>query len=263
MSSSGLRRRRCAAYPAAAIDAAGAAPGQRRTGSAVTELERDGDVLLLHLGDAENRFNPASIAAINEGLDAAEAAPAPRALVTVAGGKIWSNGLDLEWMLAHPYGALGFVDSVQRLLARVLTLPMPCVAAIQGHAFAGGAMLALAHDLRVMRADRGFVCLPEVDIQIPFTAGMSAMIQSRLTPAVAHQAMTTGRRYGGTEAAAAGIVDRAVAEDEVRSTAVEMAQALAGKHGPTLAEIKRRMYAGPVAALLEPLGAVAGFPAPG
>ena len=71
----------------------------------------------------------------------------------------------------------GYVSVVQHLLARVLALPVPTVAAIQGHAFAAGAMLTLSHDARVMRADRGFWCLPEVDIHIPFTPGMSALIQ--------------------------------------------------------------------------------------
>jgi enoyl-CoA hydratase/carnithine racemase len=95
-------------------------------------------------------------------------------------------------------------------------------------------MLTPSHDFRVMRADRGCWCLPEVDIEIPFTPGMSALIQARPAPQTAHTAMTTGRRYGGAEAVAAGIVDTAVDEDAVRSTAVELAAAHAGKAGDIL-----------------------------
>src|SRR4029453_6531940 len=95
-----------------------------------------------------------------------------------------------------------YAKTVQNLLARVLSLPVPTVAALQGHVVAAGAMLAPAHDFRGMRADRGYFCLPEVDIHIAFTPGMSALIQARLTPQVAHEAMTTGRRYGGAAAGA-------------------------------------------------------------
>jgi enoyl-CoA hydratase/carnithine racemase len=55
--------------------------------------------------------------------------------------------------------------------------------------------------------------------------------------------MVTGRRYGGADAEAAGIVDAAVPEDALRSTAVQIAQAQAGKAGSTLGAIKARMYA--------------------
>jgi enoyl-CoA hydratase/carnithine racemase len=120
---------------------------------------------------------------------------------------------------------------------------------VQGHVFAGGAMFALAHDFRVMRADRGFFCLPEVDINIPFSRGMSALIQARLSKKTAHEAMTTGRRYGGTDALAAGIVDAVAHEDDVLSTAIELARPLAGKAGPTLGTIKGRMYADALGAL--------------
>jgi enoyl-CoA hydratase/carnithine racemase len=139
----------------------------------------------------------------------------------------------------------------------MLALPVITVAALQGHTFAAGAMFSLAHDFRVMRADRGYWCLPEADIDIPFTRGMSALIQARLTPQTAHQAMTTARRYGGHDAVAAGIVDQAVDEESVRRTAVEIAASQVGKAGPTLATIKARMYA-PVLATLrdqqDPLG---------
>jgi enoyl-CoA hydratase/carnithine racemase len=110
-------------------------------------------------------------------------------------------------------------------------------------------MLAVAHDVRVMRADRGFFCLPEVDIRIPFTPGMAALIQARLSKKTAHEAMTTGRRYGGEAALAAGIVDAAVPLEVVLSTALEVARPLAAKHGETLGAIKRGMYSDAVAVL--------------
>jgi len=212
-------------------------------------LRREGEVFLLDLGDGENRFNADSLDAIERALEEVQAAPAPRALVTTATGKIWSNGLDLEWMAANQELIEGFVPRVHELLARVLELDVPTVAALQGHTFAAGAMLALAHDQRVMRADRGFFCLPEVDIGIPFTHGMNALIAARLRKQTAHEAMTTGRRYGGTDAQSAGIVEDAVGEEEVLPQAIELAAALAGKDPATLGTIKRRLYEGALAAL--------------
>ena len=215
-------------------------------------LDRDGDVFVLQLGDGENRFDPGQVDALDAALDEVVAAPGPKALVTAATGKFWSNGLDLEWMGAHPDEAGPFVGRVHALLARVLCLPVPAVAAVSGHCFAAGAMLALAHDARVMRADRGFLCLPEVDIRIPFTPGMAALIQARLAPATAHEAMTTGRRYGGEQALTAGLVDEVAAEDAVLSAAVARAGALAAKHGPTLGAIKEVMYPAALSALRTP-----------
>ncbi|MGV9640673.1 enoyl-CoA hydratase-related protein [Streptomyces sp. NPDC004822] len=220
-------------------------------------LDRQENVFVLDLGDGENRFHPDWIAAVGTALDEVEKADGPRALVTAATGKFWSNGLDLEWLTAHADDYHDYVVSVHQLFARVLSLPLVTVAALQGHTFAAGAMLSLAHDFRVMRADRGYWCLPEADINIPFTPGMSALIQSRLTPRTAHEAMVTARRYGGADAEAAGIVDQAVPEDAVRSTAIELAQAQVNKAGDTVGTIKARMY-GPVLSTLRsttnPLG---------
>jgi Delta3-Delta2-enoyl-CoA isomerase len=212
-------------------------------------LDRSGDVFVLDLGDGENRFSPDWLASVEAALDEVAGADGPRALVTAATGKFFSNGLDLDWLVAHAEQHEDYVVRVHELLARVLALPLITVAALQGHTFAAGAMLSLAHDFRVMRADRGFWCLPEADIGMPFTRGLSALIQARLAPQTAHEAMTTGRRYGGAEALSAGIVDRAVDEQAVRTTAVELADSLAGKAGDTLGTIKFRMYA-PVLATL-------------
>ena len=215
-------------------------------------LERTENVFVLDLGDGENRFHPDWVDAVSAALDEVEKAEGPRALVTAATGKFYSNGLDLDWLFAHADAHDSYIASVHALLARVLSLPVVTVAAVQGHAFAAGAMFTLAHDFRVMRADRGFWCLPEADINMPFTPGMSALIQARLAPQVAHEAMVTARRYSGHDALAAGIVDRAVDEQAVLSTAIEIAAGQAAKGGGSIAAIKSRMYAPVLAALRKP-----------
>ena len=220
-------------------------------------LDRHDNVFVLDLGDSENRFHPDWLAAVGAALQEVEKADGPRALVTTATGKFYSNGLDLDWLFAHADQHQDYVVSVHELFAQLLSLPVVTVATLQGHTFAAGAMFSLAHDFRVMRADRGYWCLPEADINIPFTPGMAALIQSRLTPQTAHEAMLTARRYGGDDAASSGIVDRAVAEAAVLSTAVELAQAQVNKAGDTLGTIKARMYAPALATLRDtanPLG---------
>jgi enoyl-CoA hydratase/carnithine racemase len=206
--------------------------------------ERRGDVTVLRMAAGENRFNPPMLDAIEAVLAELEGGDGPGALVITGEGKFFSNGLDLDWMGSAPAGAPEeLVRRVHALLGRLLAFPTATVAAINGHCFAAGAMLAAACDARVMRVDRGFWCLPEVDIGIPFTPGMTALLKARLPVATAHEAMTTGRRYGGDQALAAGLVDEAVAEELVLDAAVERAAALAGKQRATMGAIKRVMYA--------------------
>ena len=205
-------------------------------------------IALLHLGDDENRFSPEFLDEFDSHLDDAISLGAS-GLVTVATGKFYSNGLDLNWLAAHGDQTQWYVGRVQSLLARMLTLPIPTAAALSGHSFGAAAMLALAHDFRVMRADRGYFCFPEVDIRIPFTPGMAALIQAKLTPQAAVSAMTTGNRFGGVEAAAIGIVDATADEDAVTGAAINMLAPLGGKDQGTLGAIKNTMFATAVAAL--------------
>lgn len=221
-------------------------------------LEKDGDVFVLTLDDSENRFSQAWLGEVGDALDEVESAGPHGALVTVGQGKYWSNGLDLDWLQAHPDSSDGYLAQVHALFARTLVSPMATVAAVTGHAFAAGAMWALAHDHRIMRADRGYVCLPEIDLGLSFQPGMAALIQARLTPQVAHEAMTTGRRYGGVDAQAVGIVDEATELDQVLATALERAHALSGKSSGTRQRIKNAMYADVLAALHAPVLPLAG-----
>lgn len=217
------------------------------------EIERQGDVFVLRMVAEENRFNPTMLDAFRTSLDEVEASEGAAAVVLTGEGKFFSNGLDLDWMMANAeQGGPGIVvNGLQELYSRLLTFPTATIAAVNGHAFAGGGMLALACDQRVMRSDRGFFCLPEVDINIPFSKGMSLLCQAKLAPGTAYEAMLTGRRFTADDALAAGIVDQVAAEDEVVSVAVERAAALAGKSRQTVSTIKNTMYADAVAALAE------------
>jgi len=206
-------------------------------------LDRHGDVFVLSLAHAdgvnpENRFHPEWIEQVHTLLDEAEASEGPAALVTVGGGKFYSNGLDTDYLFSHADSIPEYLDLVHTIYTRLLRFPMATVAAVQGHAFGAGAMFALAHDFRTMRADRGYYCFPEVDIDIPFTPGMAALIQAKLSPQDAVVAMTTGHRYGGDDALAARLVD-----------AIERITSIAGKDRGTLGAIKTTMFAPVVAAL--------------
>jgi enoyl-CoA hydratase/carnithine racemase len=212
-------------------------------------LERSGEVFLLDLGEDGNRFTPDFLAELMELLERVAAAPPPPARGTTATGKHTARGQDHDWIAAHPDRLAELVEAMHLLDARMLELPVPTVAAIGGHAFAGGALFALAHDFRVMREDRGFFCLPEIDGHLRFTYGITALARARLAPQVAHAALTTGRRYGGPEALAAGIVDGIAAEGEVVQAAVALAGSLAGKDPDTLGAIKAELYGEALAAL--------------
>mgnify|MGYP003589168394 CR=1 FL=1 len=217
------------------------------------ELTRDESIYTLHLGASENRFSLAALDEIALALDEV-AANAPAALVTTASGKFFSNGLDLEWLIANSDEAAMYVGRIHDLLARMCAFGTPTVCAVNGHAFGAGAMFAMAHDFRVMRRDRGFFCFPEVDINIPFTPGMAALIQAKISPQTAVVAMTTGRRFGGVEAARVGLVDACVEENGLTATAAEYVMPLVGKHPDTLRAIKDTMFAPALAALRLPLG---------
>jgi enoyl-CoA hydratase/carnithine racemase len=208
--------------------------------SAVT-TERNGDVALVRMGAGENRFNRTSIDAWHSTLDALETAEGPFALVTTGAEKFYSNGLDLDWLLGEGASDTSFLSDVERLLIRILDFPAVTVAAVNGHAFAAGAMLATAHDIVIMREDRGFWCLPEVDLGLPLTSTMFEVVAAHLPRETLRSSLLTGHRYPGPEALSAGIVHELATEDSVVSRAMERAAELAQKDRAVVREHKRLM----------------------
>jgi Delta3-Delta2-enoyl-CoA isomerase len=208
----------------------------------VLELDQDGNVFVLRMRGGENRFNLEWLDGVNEALDRVEATEGACALVTTGDGKFYSNGMDLDWLATVPSQAGDYLRAIYRLLGRVLGFPAITVAAVNGHAFGAGALLTVAHDFAVMRADRGYWCMPEADLGLPLTAEYVSLLKAKLPGRTMQEALLTGRRYGGSDALAAGIVQQAAGEDEVLAEAVKIAAGLAGKDRGTLAEHKRLLY---------------------
>jgi Delta3-Delta2-enoyl-CoA isomerase len=214
------------------------------------ELDRDGSVFVLRMQGGENRFSLDWLDEVNAALDRVQAAAGPVALVTTGEGKFYSNGMDLDWLATVPEQAGDYLIAIYRVLGRVLSFPAITVAAVNGHAFGGGAQLAVAHDFAVMRADRGYWCMPEADLGLPLTPEYVSLLRAKLPGRALHEALVTGRRYGGPDALAAGIVHQVASEDQVLAQAVKFAADLAGKDRRTLAEHKRLLYGEAIKALL-------------
>ena len=204
------------------------------------EIEVVEGVHVVRLGADENRFNGAFVDALDEATRSVEAVAAP--LVLVGEGKFFSNGLDLEWMGADVDAAGAMLDKVYGILARLLAFPAPTVAAVNGHAFGAGAILALAADQRVMRADRGFFCFPEVDLGMVMSPQFDALLRARLPRRVHLEVLVSGRRYGGPDAVTVGLVDAAVPESDLVAAAVARASVDAGKDPASVQALKAQVH---------------------
>jgi len=174
-------------------------------------LERHGDVFVLTMNAGENRWNTNFVRAFEAGLDEVQASEGPAAMVTAsADGKFFSNGLDLDWRRGEGDGAGGdksvFAKEFMALMARLITFPVPTVAAVNGHGFGAGFMLALCHDVRVMRADRGFLCANKIQLGMAIPDEELALFRHKMSGSAFFETVQLARRWTGPDAKAAGFV---------------------------------------------------------
>lgn len=187
----------------------------------------------------ENRFGRDWIAKVAELTDEAVAAKKP--LIISATGKFFTNGLDTDYIFSGAEPLPSYLDAVHALYAKVVSAATPTIAAVNGHAFGAGAMLALCADYRLMRADRGFWSLPEAALNMPFPRGMAGLLRTRVPDATLTEAMLTSRRYGAVDAAAGGIIDEAVDAERLMERAREIARERASFAGDNLGAVKRAL----------------------
>jgi enoyl-CoA hydratase/carnithine racemase len=205
-------------------------------------VENIGDVALVRWNDGQNRINLDSIARIRTIFNELAERDGQLAVVWTGADKFFSNGLDLERFGNKPDEMAETLVQLDRLFGQLMVFPAYLIAALNGHTFAGGAMLSLTADYRIMRSDRGFWCLNEVDINMYLPPNMADVVMCRMPKNSALEAMNTARRYSAAEAQAAGIVE-AIAEDaDVLPKALEYAATIAPKNRRGIATHKEYVF---------------------
>jgi enoyl-CoA hydratase/carnithine racemase len=211
------------------------------------EVKRDGPVAIVYMNHAaENTFTGPFVDEIMKTLDELEKDPEVKAVVfTGAVEKYFSNGLNLGWVASQSKDdMIEFLVYFNDMLRRAATFPMPTVAAVNGHAFAGGFFLACCMDFRFMRKDRGWLCVPEVDLGLSLPPGTVALLEHVMGAKNVNNLALTGKRITGLEAKELGIVHQVYGIEELMDRSVEFAKGLTLKRTENYAEIKSKLKAG-------------------
>lgn len=207
------------------------------------QLTKDGALYILTLtnGKNANTLTADVVAEYNAVLDELENTKENMALlVTSSDEKFFCNGINLDWILTQPPEYfLEFASLLDRLYLRFAWANFPVVGCLTGHTYAGGALLAATFDFRIMREDKGFFCLPEVDIKIPFSPIMHEILRLFPDGQALGELLLTGRRIGGKEARNMQIVHQSYPQPELWDKTLELARFLAAKDRMTYASIKR------------------------
>jgi enoyl-CoA hydratase/carnithine racemase len=212
-------------------------------------VANEGFVSVLTWDAGENRVNLDSLGRINELLDELESRSGPLSIVLTGRGKFFSNGLDLERFGDNRDEFVATLHEFERTVGRLLLFPAYTVAAINGHAFAAGALLSCAFDYRVMREDRGFWCMNEAEIGLALDERLWSILANRLPRATAIAAATTARRFNAPDALHHGIIEAVAVAEQVLIHAITKAESMASLDRTTLAQHKALIY-GAEAALL-------------
>ena len=196
-------------------------------------LEKEGLIYKLVMDAGENRWNTTFVREFSAALDQVEHDDGPGALVTCATDpKFFSNGLDLDWVNSpetHPEGGdrEAFGKEFMHLMGRIITLPVPSICAINGHGFGAGFMMALCHDVRIMREDRGFLCANEMQLGMTIPRPELALFHHKLPADTFFETVQLSKRWSGPMALESGIVQETMAVDELTVAAIKKAEELA------------------------------------
>jgi enoyl-CoA hydratase len=173
-----------------------------------------------------------------------DAATAPIGAVVVTGsGSSFSAGVDLYRVVndGPDYGKR-FLPVLDALLTAALTLPKPMVAAVNGHAIAGGCILAACCDHRIMVEGNGRIGIPELAVGVPFPALPLQIMAARLSDGALRDLVFTGRTVHVDEAKALGLIDEKCPSGMLMERAVEVARQLAAIPPAAFALTKEALY---------------------
>lgn len=175
----------------------------------------------------------------------ADAAAAPITAVVITGtGSTFSAGVDLFRVINDgPEYGRAFLSVLEAFLRAVLTLPKPTVAAVNGHAIAGGCILAACCDHRIMVDGAGRIGIPELAVGVPFPALPLQIMAARVNAAALRDLVLTGRTVLVDEASTVGLIDEKCPAGMLLDRAMEAAQRLASIPARAFALTKEALYA--------------------
>ena len=209
------------------------------------QIEKHGALAILRVDRAPanaidlalaNEFENA-LASIEDGGDVG-------ALVLTGAGSCFSAGLDLKVVPTYDSSEQqAMVMQVNRLFGRLYGLPLPTIAAVNGHAIAGGLILTLACDYRVAAEGDYKLGLAEMRVGVPYPVAAMAIVQSELTKPVARRMVLTARNSNPREALASDILDELTAVDNLLSRSLEVAEELATLPRSIYGRVKRQLRA--------------------
>ncbi len=213
---------------------------------AIIELRRVDPVTVMTLSAGKaNAFDTTLLEAITQTIDAVVADGA-QALIITGDGATFSGGLALPQLIdLDRDGVRRLITTFATAMRRVLEAPIPVIAAINGNAIAGGCVLALMCDERIMTAQgpKGppRIGLNEAQLGLGLPAVVVELVRARV-PAGSHvRVMLEGRLVEPPEALALGLVDEVVPAEQFEARALERATALAASDRTAYAQIKRAM----------------------
>jgi len=173
-----------------------------------------------------------------------DAAEAPiRAVIVTGSGSTFSAGVDLFRVIKEgPDYGRRFLPVLDTFLRAALTVPKPMVAAVNGHAIAGGCILAAACDHRIMVEGNGRIGIPELAVGVPFPALPLQIMGARLADGPLRDLVFTGRTVLVDEARAIGLVDEKCPSGMLIDQATEAAARLAAIPAGAFALTKEAFY---------------------
>jgi 3,2-trans-enoyl-CoA isomerase len=203
-------------------------------------LEKGRGVATLTLGRGKvNALNGLMVDELRAALRALEGEPEVRAIVLTGAGKFFSFGFDVPEFLSFTEEQFAdYLTNFTELYTYLFMYPKPVVAALNGHAVAGGCMLALACDYRVMVGGRAKIGLNEINFGSTVFAGSTEMLRFWVGGANAAAVLYSGAMYSAEEAERIGLVHEVAGEENLPAAARRAASELASKHPPAFASIK-------------------------
>ena len=207
------------------------------------EMQDGISVLRMEHGKA-NAQDTEFCTAISEGMAEIEGLPS-RAVLITGYGRFFSGGVDLKRVIAGGVDYLrDFVPALVRCFESVFFHPKPVVTAVNGHAIAGGCILACCGDRRLMSDDeRAGIGVPELYVGVPFPAAAIEILRYACSPGHLQMLVGSGRSLRPDEALEAGLVDALAAPDALESEALEVARRLASVRPEVFAVTKQQLRA--------------------